>query len=82
MHRYFPDNLNLAKVIPLFEKGNSHFLDFYRPISLLSTLSKIFEKVVFQQVYTYFTDNKRFYENQYGFRKKSLYGTGSIGACW
>ena len=65
----FPDNLKLAKVVPLFKKGNPHFLDNYRPISLLSTLSKIFEKVVFQQVYTYFTDNKLFYENQYGFRK-------------
>ena len=65
----FPDNLKLAKVVPLFKKGNPHLLDNYRPISLLSTLSKIFEKVVFQQVYSYFTDNKLFYENQYGFRK-------------
>ena len=65
----FPDNLKLAKVVPLFKKGNPHLLDNYRPISLLSTLSKIFEKVVFQQVYSYFTNNKLFYENQYGFRK-------------
>ena len=53
----------------MFKKRNPHLLDNYRPISLLSTLSKIFEKVVFQQVYSYFTNNKLFYKNQYGFRK-------------
>ena len=65
----FPDNLKLAKVAPLFKKGNPHLLDNFRPISLLSTLSKFFEKVVLQQVYSYFTNKTLFYENQYGFRK-------------
>ena len=37
------------------------------PISLISTLSKNFLKSGFQQVYTYFTDNKLLYENHYGF---------------
>ena len=65
----FPDNLEWAKVVPLLKKGNQHLLDDYRPISLLSTLYKVFEKVVYQLVYSYFTNNKLFYENQYGFRK-------------
>ena len=41
----------------------------YRPISLLSSISKTFEKVVFNQVYAYFTNNYLFYNSQYGFRK-------------
>ena len=47
-----------------------HILDNYQPISLLITMSKVFEKVVFHQVYDYFSKNKLFYENRYGFRKK------------
>ena len=65
----FPDKLKVAKVIPLYKKGDNHLLDNYRPISLLSTVSKIFEKTVFNQVYNYFRDHKLFYESQYGFRK-------------
>jgi hypothetical protein len=65
----FPHRLKIAKVIPLFKKGNPHTFDNYRPISLLSSLSKTFEKVVFNQVYDYFTKNNLFYDSQYGFRK-------------
>ena len=66
----FPSKLKLAKVIPIYKKDDRHILDNYRPISLLSTMSKVFEKVVFHQVYDYFSSNNLFYENQYGFRKK------------
>ena len=64
----FPDRLKLAKVIPLFKKGDPHILDNYRPISLLPAISKVFEKVVYKQVYQYFKTNKLFYNSQYGFR--------------
>ena len=65
----FPEKLKVAKVIPLYKKGDNHLFDNYRPISLLSTVSKIFEKNVFTQVYNYFCAHKLFYESQYGFRK-------------
>ena len=65
----FPEKLKVAKVIPLYKKGDNHLFDNYRPISLLSTVSKIFEKTVFTQVYNYFCTHKLFYESQYGFRK-------------
>ena len=51
----FPDRLKIAKVIPLFKKGDDHVIDNYRPISLLSSISKVVEKIVFIQVYDYFS---------------------------
>ena len=66
----FPDNLKLAEVIPLFKKGDPTSINNYRPISLLSALSKIFERVIYNQINNYFTLNNRYYEGQYGFRSK------------
>ena len=43
----------------------------YRPVAILSPISKILEKVVFQQIYEYFTRNKIFDDNLHGYRKKS-----------
>ena len=43
-------------------------MDNYRPVSLLTSISKIFEKVVHIQISSYFKDNRLFYESQYGFR--------------
>ena len=42
----------------------------YRPISILPTLSKVFEKVIFNQVHENFQVNNLYFSNQYGFRKK------------
>ena len=66
----FPSKLKVAKVIPIFKKGNKKLLENYRPISILPSLSKIFEKVVFHQLYSYFDTNNLLNPNQYGFRKK------------
>ena len=65
----FPDSLKIAKISPIYKKGDAHITDNYRPISLLPVLSKIFEKVVFLQVYDYFVENNLLYDSQYGFRK-------------
>ena len=68
-----PKSLKIAKVIPLFKKDDAHIFDNYRPISLLPAMSKVFEKIVFIQVYDYFEKNKLLYASQYGFR--SLHST-------
>ena len=64
----FPSKLKIARVIPLFKKDDEHILDNYRPISLLTSISKVFEKIAFKQLYQYFSSNKLFYSHQYGFR--------------
>ena len=53
----FPEKLKIAKVLPLFKKNDCKIMDNYRPISLLPAISKVFEKVVYNQLYTYFTSN-------------------------
>ena len=65
----FPDKLKIAKVIPLFRKDDTKSFGNYRPISLLSSILKIFERVAFNQLYDYLTSNGLLYESQYGFRK-------------
>ena len=69
----FPNKLKLAKVQPLFKKGDTTLLDNYRPISILPSLSKVFEKVVYKQLYDYFVSNHLFYTSQHGF--KTLHST-------
>ena len=66
----FPDELKIAKVIPLFKKDDPKLLKNYRPISLLPTISKVIEKIIFTQLSTYFNENKLIFDNQYGFRPK------------
>ena len=45
-------------------------MDNYWPVSLLTSTSKVLEKVVFTQLYEYFDKHNLFYSSQYGFRKK------------
>ena len=61
------------KVIPIFKKGDSRLVSNYRPISILPSFSQVFEKVVYLQLYSYFSDNNLFFSSQYGFR--SLHST-------
>ena len=65
----FPDNLKQAKIIPIFKKEDNHIIENYRPISILPSISKIIERVVHNQIYTYFTQNNIFSDSQYGFRQ-------------
>ena len=66
----FSDAFKLSKVIPLFKKSDSSLLVNYRPISLLPTISKVFERVIHDQMYEYFNQLKLLAEQQYGFRKQ------------
>ena len=66
----FPNILKIAKVTPLHKKASK--LDFlnYRPISLLSVFSKIYEKLIYHRIYSYLIKNNLIYNKQFGFRSK------------
>ena len=66
----FPDIMKIAEVVPLHKSGNPHMIDNYRPISLLMTISKILEKLIYSCVYTFLDKSGQIYDSQYGFRSK------------
>ena len=64
----FPDILKLAKVTPIHKKESKLEYLNYRPISLLSVFSKIYEKLIYTRVYSYLTKKDLIYSKQFGFR--------------
>ena len=66
----FPSILKIAKVLAIFKKGDKLDADNYRPISLLSNLSKIIEKLMHKKLYFYLEQIKVFYHFQFGFRNQ------------
>jgi hypothetical protein len=61
--------MKLAKVIPIFKAGSKLLVTNYRPISLLSVFSKIFEKIAHQQLYDFLLSQSVIYGSQFGFQK-------------
>ena len=64
----FPDKLKIAKITPILKTGDACLVQNYRPISVLPAFSKIFERVVYNRIFKFITDNKILCSNQYGFR--------------
>ena len=72
----FPDCLKIARVTPIFKKGEKTNRNNYRPISILSAISKIVEKVLTNQLSDFMELHDLFTESQHGFRK----GRNTTGA--
>ena len=66
----YPNILKISKTIPIFKKGSRLLVSNYRPISLLSNLNKILEKIVHERIYKFLEDYQCIYSLQFGFRKK------------
>ena len=65
----FPHRLKQAKVIPLYKKDDNFLLKNYRPISILPTISKVAERIMFNQLHSHLHELNIYYKSQYGFRK-------------
>ena len=66
----FPSILKIAKVIPIHKKDSKLDFSNYRPISLLSNIEKILERLMYNRMYKFFSDNDLIYPLQFGFRHK------------
>ena len=64
----FPEKLKIAKVIPVFKKGDKENIENYRPISIFPVFSKMLECIMYNRLYEYFMKNNPFHENQFGFQ--------------
>ena len=62
-----PDDLKVARVVPLYKNKSKTNVENYRPISVLRIISKIFERVVFNQLNNFLTEHKLLYIFQSGF---------------
>lgn len=64
----FPDQMKIAKIIPIYKSGDSHLYSNYRPISLLYQFSKILEKLFLNRLDSFIEKCMILSDDQYGFR--------------
>ena len=70
----FPDDLKTGKVASVFKSGERDNLNNYRPITVLPTIARVFEKLIYQQLLCQFLDKHKILgKQQCGFR--SLHST-------
>lgn len=75
----FPDSLKFARIMPLFKDGDSSDVSNYRPISILSAVSKVFEFTIKIRLIKHLEENKLIHPNQYGFLRNS--NTTAAASC-
>ena len=64
----FPKSWKLSKIIPLLKKGDPLNPQNYRPVALLSVLSKVLERVIFKQIVKYIEENSLLHPSHHGSR--------------
>ena len=65
----FPSLFKVGKVTPIYKKDNKENVENYRPVSILPIFGKIFEKIIYKRLYTFFTAKGILHDEQFGFRK-------------
>ena len=66
---HFPDSWKKGNVTPVHKKQSKNLVNNYRPISLLPILGKVFEKIIYNNLFSYLDNNQLLSKNQSGFRK-------------
>ena len=67
--RVFPSALKIAKVVPVHKKDSKLNFSNYRPISLLSSLDKILEKIMYTKIFQFINNSNLLHPLQFGFRQ-------------
>ena len=65
---YYPDIWKKSNIIPVHKKNHKQLVNNYRPISLLPIFGKIFEKIIFNRIYNFLSEENLLNNNQSGFR--------------
>ena len=74
----FPNEWKMARVIPLYKNGQRNIPGNYRPISVLPAISKIMERIMYDQLYNYLTKFELLSDSQFGFRKSHSTATALL----
>jgi len=74
----FPTRLKFSEVKPILIRGDENYTSNYRPVSLLTSFSKIFEKVIYNRLYHHINNNHVLVNEQFGFRHAS---STNIASC-
>ena len=69
----FPDDWKCARATPLFKQGEASDINNYRPISVISVIAKVFQRIFYHQLYNFFSNEDIISTHQSGFR--SLHST-------
>jgi hypothetical protein len=64
----FPEQLKIAKIVPVHKKGNTRDINNYRPIASLSVFSKLLEKLVYNRIIAFIERDGIITDAQHGFR--------------
>ena len=80
-HGIVPDDLKIARVIPIFKSGDKALFSNYRPISVLPCFSKFLERIIYNRIINYLNDSDVLCDNQYGFRKNHSPSLALIDLC-
>ena len=65
----FPYDWKISKVTPIYKKGPKHDMNNYRPISVISTIAKVMEKIAHNQLYLYLQNENILSPFRHGFRQ-------------
>ena len=71
----FPSVLKTVKVIPIFKKDSKLYYSNYHPVSLLSNIEKIPEKLMYRRLYTFLNSKNIIYDLQFGFTQHIVHLT-------
>ena len=66
----FPSILKIGHITPIPKKGNLNNIKNYRPITIINSISKIFDAILYNRLYDFFSKNNLFSNYQFGFRRK------------
>ena len=80
-HGIVPDELKIARVVPMFKSGDKALFSNYRPISVLPCFSKFLERIIYNRIINYLNDFDVLCDNQYGFRKNRSPSLALVDLC-